>query len=314
MLRSITFLAAILLVLFLTWGLMTQPPVSDWTDFWPNLAVEFLSSLIFGVIVLAVLDFQRRSFEASQVERISRDAKRRYLTNIKKEIQDNTIPLLASYAEQLGEAIERGKSADEFWEGKIDRWDTEISLEAWRKIRQLIESASQPIGAMPPKLLAKTTYWDALIPSGVLTSLLSEDLLGEIADYYQLLRRWNYCENNTGLFHILMDFEPILREGSYRRDAYSSPTASYHFTHWIRLRNPIEAMIIADGVKLIEKLEDEIGKLVELRRGTNANISKWSREKPVPNEEMLANVRSRSGDDVPKSSTVNRLRSEMDPD
>jgi uncharacterized integral membrane protein len=109
MLRQITTLAVFSLILLVILGVIVQPKVSNSPDFWTNLAVAILNSLLFGVIVAAILDFQRRRHEASQNEKVSKAAKRRYLINVKTEIQDNKAELLQLIKEAVKDPFSENK-------------------------------------------------------------------------------------------------------------------------------------------------------------------------------------------------------------
>lgn len=127
------------------------------------ILVEAISVLLFGGILALILEWQSRRYQRSQQRSTSDEAKFRYLLGIKHEI----------------ELI-------------LDPFDGWMGLIGKTKEFQEMQDRGEDIPFNQSALLdllnwQKNTYWDALVPSGLLPSLISPDLLSRIADFYQRL-------------------------------------------------------------------------------------------------------------------------------
>lgn len=127
------------------------------------IIVEAISVLLFGGVLALILEWQRRRYQRSQEHTTSNEAKYRYLLGIKREIESILNPfedwiMVIGNSERFREMQDRGEDFS-------DTSSTFLSILNW----------------------GRNTYWDALVPSGLLPSLASPDLLARIADFYQQL-------------------------------------------------------------------------------------------------------------------------------
>ena len=259
MLRLITTLLALVLILLLVVGLVAQPQISDWPDFWSNLTVEALGGLVFGVIFMAVLDFQRRSFETRRTVSVSKQSKCRYLVNIKKEIDDNIIVPRTALQTGFKEEQEGGRSDEEIIQEVCGEFGQDVTSNDMDTLRVMlrhtpyVEMQSENL-----RMLSKTTYWDALMPSGLLPSLLDESMLGKIADFYHALRVIDKSEELIREYLIKQDAEHAMRGYNHNMLRFSP----FEVTRIRKLcYEPAVFMIVVKGTQLSQELGREIRRL-----------------------------------------------------
>ena len=128
-----------------------------------QIILEAISVLFFGGIMAYILESQKRRYEQSQQIQTSNLARLRYLRGIKTEIEAISKPF------EVFTILADKKKAEEI----LDRGEEfqDVS-ESFRSIQDI----------------SRTTYWDALVPSGLLPSVVSPEVLSKISDFYHLLR------------------------------------------------------------------------------------------------------------------------------
>lgn len=124
------------------------------------IGIEAISVLLFGGILALVLEWQRRKHERHQREQLSTESRISYLKGIRREVKTIIEPF-----ESL----------------LIDEKIAEEMADRGEQIPQ-----TRPFESLED--LQKTTYWEALVPSGLLPSVTSPETLSKIAEFYQQLR------------------------------------------------------------------------------------------------------------------------------
>lgn len=225
------------------------------TDFGIPLAIESISVFLFGVIVWRFLVWRERRYERTQAATLSDEAKRRYLKNILREI-DSNVQIMEPTVKlhRIGINI---KALEEF----LDTDEPER-----RKMINDFASTS-------PKIkIPSSTYWEALVSSGLLPQLIDADLMSEIADFYQQLR---IIKNSTkvpsmdkaiewvltismGLFSSvhwdILDAAQLYLDESIKEE--STLAKQYDFIPSLYLA---VAMGKSTSQKLADELEDKVG-------------------------------------------------------
>lgn len=115
------------------------------------------------------------------------------------------------------------------------------------------EDQSRPATAM----VFKTTYWDALVPSGLLPSLLEQGLLSGISDFYHALR--------VLTFHY-SDIQSEIRAAPHETDKFSTYLTNRFLAEHVveELKEkilPEAKSAIEQATKLVRRLEKEIESL-----------------------------------------------------
>lgn len=199
------------------------------------IIVEAISVLLFGSILALILEWQSRRYQRSQERSTSNEAKYRYLLGIKREIELILEPFeswmkVAGDSESYREMQDRGQDVPDISSSFLNILD-------W----------------------GKTTYWDALVPSGLLPSLASPDLLAQIADFYQ------------HLYILVRHISDVIRgeeqralriagQGKYAAMAEALVNAPHEAEKARQIGKDLEQFLLL-GKKALDGLEEELNRL-----------------------------------------------------
>lgn len=144
-----------------------------------QIILQGISVFLFGGIVAYIIETQNRKYEQTQQTQTSNLSRLRYLRGIRMEIKSILKPF--NYFELF--FFDKEKAEDMFDKG------------------EQIPGIAESIHSIQD--ISKTTYWDALVPSGLLPSVVSPELLSKISDFYHLLRV---------LIRVIDDFKSELQQ------------------------------------------------------------------------------------------------------
>jgi hypothetical protein len=142
---------------------------SDWSQFWPGLILEFIGSCILAILAALIVLIAQLMYQRSREKYLTQKDKRKYLRNIQSEIRYN-VNLLQPLADQEDLKNMTYEDIDQLFKYR------ETNFELIEKIVRLQQAT------------LKTSYWNILILSGLLPSIIDQDLLAAIVSFYHNLK------------------------------------------------------------------------------------------------------------------------------